>query len=73
LNKENIGINNVQPVYDKVGYDEELKTPLYRLDSVKVSFFFKNNMDMSGEYIIKTHVIPKHEEIKDKIVEVINS
>jgi hypothetical protein len=73
LNKDNIGINYVRREYKETGYDEELESPTYNLESIIVSFFSKNNINFSGEYIIKTHTIPTQEEIKDKIIEVINS
>jgi hypothetical protein len=71
MNKDNIGINYVRREYKETGYDKQLESPTYRLESIVISFFLKNNIKFSGEYIIETHVIPTMEEIKDKIIEIL--
>lgn len=72
MKKENIIINALTPIYDNLGYDEVLESPLYKLKSVTVEFLLKQDAAFSGKYNILTNVALNEEEIKDKIIEVIN-
>jgi hypothetical protein len=73
LKREDIIINALTPIYDNLGYDKELESPRYKLKSVTVEFLLKQNAAFSGKYNILTKVALNDEEIKDKIIEVINS
>lgn len=73
MKREDIIINALTPIYDNLGYDEVLESPRYKLRSITVEFLLKKDATFSGKYDILTKINLSEEEIKDKIIEVINS
>lgn len=71
MKRDNVIINSMTPIYDNVGYDEVLESPLYKLKSITVEFLLKHNSAFSGRYEIDTKIPLSEEAIKDEIIEVL--
>lgn len=71
MNRDDIIINSMTPIYDNLGYDKILESPLYKLKSITVEFLLKHNSAFTGRYDIGTKIPLSEETIKDEILEVL--
>jgi len=72
MNRDDIIINSMTPIYDNLGYDKVLESPRYKLKSITVEFLLKDNSAFSGRYDIKTKIPLSEEAIKDEIIIVLS-